>query len=143
VTLTGVVPETIMASLRIPAGSIGKNGAVQVTALWTYPNSANNKALVTRFSATAGVTGSTVETFNATTTATAQTLVIMHANNATNAQAFYVSPVANPYGTNTTALNTTTVDTTADSFVNITGTVAGAGETLTLQHAYAVVTQAN
>jgi hypothetical protein len=143
VTLTGIVPETVMASLRIPANSIGRNGAVQVIALWAYTNSANNKTMIARFSSSAGVTGGIVASVTATTSATAQTSIILHANNATNVQNFYPPAWTAPYGTANSAFNNTGFDTTADTYFNITGTVPTASETLTLQHAYAVVTQAN
>jgi hypothetical protein len=141
VTLTGIVAETAMASLRIPANSIGPNGAVQITALWSYTNSANNKTMVIRFGSTAGAVGSfTSNNLVVTTTATAQTLVILHANNATNAQSYFQQQPITPFsGSATAAFLTSAIDTTADTFINIDGIVAAAGETLTLQHAYAVV----
>jgi hypothetical protein len=50
---------------------------------------------------------------------------------ATNAQAIY--PAINaPFGSTAIAVNTTAVDTTADAFVNINGTLALGTETLTL-----------
>jgi hypothetical protein len=144
VTLTGIVPETIMASLRIPANSIGKNGAVEITALWYYTNSANNKVMTQRFSSTPGNTGSLINgAFTGTTSAGAQTLGILHANNATNAQNSQSLNISAPFGFTTNPPTTSTIDTTADTYINLTGTVAAAGETLTLQHAYATVKQAN
>jgi hypothetical protein len=144
VTLTGIVPETIMASLRIPANSIGKNGAVEVTTLWAYTNSANNKTMNARFAATAGITGTIMGNIVVTTNASSQGLWIMRNANATNVQNSYVTSMMVPYGATTVAtFYTTAVDTTADSYVNLTGTVAAAAETLTLQHAYAVILQAN
>jgi opacity protein-like surface antigen len=144
VTLTGIVPETVMASLRIPANSIGRNGAVEVTALWYYTNSANNKVLISRFSSTPGNTGSLINgALTVTTSAGAQTLTILHANNATNAQNSQSLNISAPFGFTTNPPTTSAIDTTADTYINLTGTVAAAGETLTLQHAYAVVLQAN
>jgi hypothetical protein len=140
VTLTGIVAETVMASLRIPAGSMGPNGVIDVTALWSTTNSANNKTIATRWQLNPGLGG-----FNAgagivlTTVAAAQTKTIIRNSNATNAQVIYTPAAITPFGTGTAAVTPASIDTTADTYISLTGTIAAAGETLTLNHAYAVV----
>ena len=144
VALTGTTTETNLAALRIPGGSIGPNGAVEVKALWNYTNSANTKTIVTRFNPTAGSVngGITGGTLPVTTTANAQTLLIMRNNNATNAQVFFGGTGAGPFGAAAAPNATLTLDTTADSYVNINAILANASETITLIHAYLVVLHA-
>jgi len=141
VNLTGTTAETNMASLKIPAGSMGKNGVIELKTLWSYTNSSNAKTLVARFGP-AGSTTSFGMTMNiVTTTATSQLLVIFRNNNAANAQVIYLSGQAggNPFGSLTSAPAAGAIDTTADQYVNINGTLALGTETLTLQRATATV----
>jgi len=140
VTLTGVVTETNFVALRIPANTIGRNGLVEVRALWSYTNSAGSKTLTHRLSTGAGVGGSFIAS-NAvlTTTATAQTLAMFGNNNVATSQSVYnISPLS-PYGTSANNLIADALDTTQDVYVNITGAIAAAGDTLTLQHAAVVI----
>ena len=144
VTLTGIVAETSMVSLRIPGGTIGRNGLVELRTLWSMTNSANNKTMWTRYSATPGST--TAGQFNAqnvfTTVATAQGLSMLGGNNSTSSQVEYytnASGFTGPYGASGANIGTFSLDTTADTYVCINGQIAAAGETLTLQHAALVV----
>jgi len=144
-SVTGTTSETNLAALKIPAGSMGKNGHVEVKCLWSYTNSANNKILAIRVGTTAGaivgpVAGSAT---TVTTTATAQTLTIIRSNNATNAQTIYSFPPTTPFGSSILANTATALDVTADFYLNINGQLALSTETLTLVHAYAVVYPSN
>src|SRR5213079_2421852 len=42
-SVTGTLTETVLATIAIPAGAMGVNGAIRVTALWSYTNSADTK----------------------------------------------------------------------------------------------------
>ena len=141
VSLTGSTSETNLAALKIPAGAIGKNGAVQIVTLWTYTNSSNNKTIIFRYANTSGTTTGALLGNNlvVTTTAAAQLLNIIHANNATNAQLSWNQAGNTPFNTGGVAAVALSVDTTQDSYININGILALGTETLTLQHAYAVV----
>jgi len=140
-TLTGTIGSTFMAALRIPANSMGGNGHIEVKALWSTTNSANNKQYLAYLNTVPGVTGGLgLPSSTISTVASAQSMWVVRNNNAANAQSIYGQiPATAPFGSGTFALNTGAVDTTQDTFVNIFGNVAGAGETLTLVHAYAVV----
>ena len=143
-SVTGTTAETNLASLRIPAGSMGRNGHVEVKSLWSYTNSANNKTLGGRLSATGGnISGTSLGGAFATTTATAQILWVIRNNNATNSQTLWGAQPVTPFGSSANALLAPAIDTTQDTFINLTGTLALSTETLTLVHAYAVVFPAN
>jgi hypothetical protein len=140
-SLTGVTTETNLAALRIPAGVMGANGVIEIKALWSYPNSSNAKTLTMRFNATAGATtgGLFAPAASATTSTEAQTFAIIRNNNSAAAQVAFNQPATTPFGVGVPAYSQLAVDTTADAFVNINGTLASAAETLILVHAYAVV----
>lgn len=140
-SVTGVTTETNLAALRIPAGTIGANGVVEVKTLWNYTNNANNKFLFVRYNQTSGATagGVTSGTVTVTTTANTQMFNIIRNNNAANAQICYTGGGTAPFGSGASANFAIAVDTTADSYLNINGTLANAGDTITLVHAYAVV----
>jgi hypothetical protein len=143
-SVTGTTGETNLAALRIPANSMGANGVVQITSLWTYPNSSNNKTMLCRYTATAGTTGggstNLVGANNVvTTTVNSQITQILRNNNATNSQICYGGIPTTPFGATVGPATTQAIDTTADSYININGTLALSTETLTLVHAYAVV----
>jgi hypothetical protein len=133
--------ETNLATLRIPANSMGKNGVIQVTLLVTYTNSANTKLVLIRFNATSGVTasGQVGGSLSTTTTAQGQGMVFIRNTNNTAAQSHMNSAPNSPFGIIGGAPTTGSVDTTADAFININGTLANTGETITLINAIALV----
>src|SRR5215469_6452777 len=141
VNLTGTTAETNMASLKIPANSMGKNGAVEIRLLWSYSNSSNNKILAIRVGTTAGaITGPVAgSATTVTTTATAQTLTIIRNNNATNSQTIFSALPTTPFASSSLANTATALDATADFYLNINGQLALSTETLTLQRATATV----
>jgi poly(3-hydroxybutyrate) depolymerase len=123
---------------------MGKNGAVEVVALWQFTNSANNKTLLVRWSAAPGITGApAVGNSVVSTTASAQSLTIVQANNATNSQTAWAGNIITPYGTQVAVANTYSLDTTVDAYINLTTQLANAADTVTLAHAYAKVWPAN
>lgn len=137
-TVTGTTTETNLAVIRVPAGSVGKNGGAFLTCLWTYTNSANNKNLLVRHSNTsAAITGTLVGNVAVvTTSATSQTGHILGNVNATNVQNAFPSTAIAPFGSSAAAPNAGAVDTTIDSFLNINGILALGSETITLQHCF-------
>lgn len=126
--------ETNLAAIKIPANSLGANGTIRVTANFSYVNSADTKTVILRWNATSGATSGGQITSTAQTTTVAEEMHwVIRAANATNAQATYVGGGGtSPFGTTTTAAVATTVDTTADSFLNINVTQTAAGDNMKL-----------
>jgi|SRR5215469_14463796 len=140
-SVTGVATETSLAALRVPANAMGLNGTLVVNALFSFTNSSNNKTLLGRFTATAGATsGGQIGVLVATTTATAQLLFVVRNNNAVASQNSYVIPNT-PFGSTTNAVAATTVNTAADAYFNLNGTLAVTTETVTLVHAIMTIYQ--
>ncbi len=126
---TGDTNETALATVTVPAGAMGANGALRITALWTYTNSANTKTLRCRFGN--GLSGTTFISTTATTTAAQRNQILIQNRNATNSQIggqpsglLAASSVANGTGT---------IDTTASQSVTLSALLANSGETITLE----------
>ena len=125
---TGDTNESTLASITVPGGLMGKKGRLVVTALWTVTNNANNKTLRTKLGATAysGLVQPSV--------ATVRQQVEIANRGAQNSQ------VAGPNGSgftgftsSTSPVTTSAEDTSADKTLALTGQLADAADTVTLQ----------
>lgn len=132
--LTGTTSETNLAAIRVPANSLGPKGLVRVNILFSYTNNANTKTLTLRWTAgSAATSGGLIGANPVTASADGNLLFIIRNAGATNAQIATVGGNgATPYGVLAAALVTNTVDTTADSFLNINGTLGVGTDTITL-----------
>jgi hypothetical protein len=122
--------ENTLATITVPANTLGANGGLRILTQWSMTSSANNKTIRVRYSGAAGSQFGLV----IATTRTGQNLVTHIVNaNATNSQK------GGSYGTDSSgqALNnqnvTASADTTASTTIVITGQKATAGETLSLE----------
>jgi VCBS repeat-containing protein len=117
--------ENLIASVTIPAKSLGYKGVVRIKTIWTTTSSGNNKTLAVKFGATAVVSNIV------TTVAGVVQEVEVGVTGATNAQiassnTFTPAAIIN-------AETTAAIDTTADVVVGIYATKASGGETATLK----------
>lgn len=129
-SVTGTTTETTLATITVPANAMGANGRIEITTMWSYTNSANNKTLKVKFG------GTTLQNITATTTASLQVAMMIANRNAANSQ------VASPNsstgsGATTNAVQTAAIDTTAAVTILLTAQLANTGETITLE-AYSV-----
>jgi hypothetical protein len=131
---SGATAETNLGAIKIPANSLGANGTIRVTANFSYTNNSDAKTVILRWNSTSGATsGGQITSTAQTTTAAEEMHWILHAANATNAQSTYVGGGGtSPFGTTGTAAVATTVDTTADSYININVTQAATGDNMKL-----------
>lgn len=130
VSHTGNTNETTLATVVIPANSMGPNGAVRLTTLWTATNNANGKSVITRF-------GGQIVASNAPASfATYREQRQIINRNATNSQATYFGSFSG-FGTSGAALNTQTIDTTQNVNLVIATQLTNAADTITLE-AYTV-----
>ena len=128
---TGDTTEATLATITIPAGLLGANGQIEIETLWSYPNSANIKTARVRFG------GQAVLGVQATNTQSRQEYVRVANRNAANSQVSQ-STASDGYGSLNAPVITTAVDTSADTNITITGQLASAAETITLE-SYRVV----
>jgi hypothetical protein len=136
----GATTETNIASIRVPGGSMGPVGAIDLKCLWSYPNSANNKTLLVRFTNAPGSIGGGVISGSlvVTTTVASQTEIIIR-NIAVNSQVSWIAAPTTPFGSAGTAPATLALDTSADTYLNINAITASGAETITLNHCIALV----
>lgn len=122
------VNENALATITLPANTLGPNGSVEILATWAMTNSANNKTTRVRFS---GAAGTEFQNRIITTQASSQQLTSISNAGAANAQrGMGLGSPGN--GETTNAIVVGAVDTTADTTIVISGQKASAGETLTL-----------
>jgi hypothetical protein len=131
---TGSTTETTLATCAIPAGAMGANGCLEVDAYFTYTNSVSTKTIRARFS---GAAGSIYGTAGATTNAGTRFVGLMICNrNAADSQV----------GTNGASYGwppiTSAADTTAATTLVLTGHLANAADTVSLE-SYSVKLQGN
>jgi len=131
VTVTGTTSETLLASVPVQANALGVNGLLRLTWTASYTNSANNKSTIFRVGPSSGVTGTGCVTSVVTTTATVQQ-IFFYRNRGTASTNACFSTLA-PYGSLTNpAENVPNINTAAPWFINITMTLASAGDSFTL-----------
>ncbi len=131
-THTGDTAEAALATFTLPGGAMGANGVLRVTTLWTYTNSANTKTLRVRLGGLSGTA------FQANTVTTSNIGVTQRTIQNRNSQASQVGFNATSAASFTTvgsgsAVAVGTADTSVDQTIVITGQLASAGETVTLE----------
>lgn len=127
VSHTGDLNEFTFATCTVPANAMGANGKLEVSGLWTFTNSVNNKTLRIRFS---GISGTILSSSVNTTTATQHFWGIIGNRNATNSQIASFAQLNTATGS---APITAAIDTTAGTTVLLTGQLANTGETIQLE----------
>lgn len=131
VSHTGDTAETALATVTIPAAVLGANGLVRVHALWGCSSSGNNKTFRARWST---ISGTIFRTRTQTTDILTSEHLLIQNRNATNSQVATASD-ANQAGwaDSTGSPVTAAIDTTAATTLLLTGQLADAGDSITLQ----------
>lgn len=129
VSHTGNTSETALATIAIPAGAMGPNGAIRVTILGNGTNSGNSKIIRVRFGGAGGTQ------YLASTTTTSPVVRMQGEISNRNSQS---SQVGNNYLTTGgwhvgTVIETSSVDTSSAVDLVITGQLAAGGETVTVE----------
>lgn len=120
-----------LATILVPAYSLGTKGRLRVTTTWTFNNTADNKIISVKFGA------STFFSTTITTNMSGRWLTELQNRNATNSQIGGTGSGNSSFGTIPGAVFTAAVDTTADVNITLVGKKTVAGDTCTLE-AYAV-----
>ncbi len=132
-SVTGTVAETTIATVTVPPGIMGINGVLRIQSEWTCTNSANSKTLQLKF-------GGTVYLFTALTTTLVfsdQRVIFNNASASVQKGKSAAGMTAGGWGVATSAVATSTINTGSASNITWHGTLASAGETITL-NAYLV-----
>jgi len=128
-SVTGTLTETALATVTVPASSLGANGRIRIFALFSFTNSANSKIMRIRFG---GIAGDIFLTNTQTTNATLFCTKEFANRNATNSQVAFAQGQPG-FAATTAAVTTGTQDTTVSKDVVISGLLANTGETITLE----------
>lgn len=124
---TGDTNESTLATITIPAGSMGPNGRVSGKVSLSWTNSANNKTAKLKLA------GVTLDTYGPLASSTGLMLEFEIANRgATNSQHWIVRESRSNSST-TWVQGTATADTTGNIDITITGTLALGTETITVE----------
>lgn len=128
VSVTGVLTETTLATITVPAGLMGPHDCLEIHTFWGMTNSANNKTTKVKFGGTAY--------YQSVVTANAQVRAVTEIRNAGSVSNQFggvsSSSVPSGLGGSSLAVATSAANTTLAQDITITGTLANAGETLTL-----------
>lgn len=128
-SVTGTTTETTLATITIPAGVMGTNGQLWIMTLWSNTSNANNKTLRVRFS---GIAGTQYLLSTATTGVGSQIPLFIRNRNSASSQIGGNSSSAT-FGHTASAAVTSAVDTSLATTLVISGQLANAGDTLTLE----------
>jgi len=124
--LTASTSVVTLATITIPAGLMGANGKLKIYPLWSTTNNANVKTL------RAALGGSICTTMTSQSVPNNSGLLIIRNINSESAQKCSSGLVAG-IGSSFGSIASTTIDTTAATTITITGQLAAAGDTLTLE----------
>jgi hypothetical protein len=130
--LTGTTSETTLASVTVKGGAMGVQGQIMVHSSWSYTNSANNKNARLRIG---GLAGTVCMNYTVTTTATLVDLRRVANRNSASSQTVTASSGGHTggFGTSANALPAPVQNTANDFDLVLTGQLASAGETITLE----------
>jgi hypothetical protein len=130
VPLTATTSETILATINIPANSMGPNGIIRVTTIVTNTNSVDAKTARVRFG---GIGGTDYLGSAQTTQTNMHTYRLIQNRNSLSSQIGTASGLSNVMAPTSVAPATSTVNTGADTTIVITGQLANAADTMTLE----------
>jgi hypothetical protein len=126
---TGDTAETTLATVTVPAGAMGANGAVRIWALYSWTNDGSNKTPRIRWN---GVGGTIVHGFTATTTNGEQAMVIIRNRNSASSQITQIAAYAG-IGNMSTSLITDTVNTASAVDIVFRGTLGDSTDTIAIE----------
>jgi len=127
VSVTGTLTETVFAAIPLLARTIGENGMLRVTMLWSYTNSANSKTLRTKLG------GTSFFTSQPTTTVAARVVLELRNRNSLTSQVSFNATTTLALGTSGAANATYSIDLSVDQTLQITAQLAATGEVITLE----------
>lgn len=126
---TGSTSETALRTITIPGGALGPNGAVRITALFSWTSNANTKTLRVRFG---GASGQAYLNTNVTSNASLSWQGVIVNRGGANSQ-IGVPNLAGGFGQSSGAPNSSSIDTANDVNIVLSGTLANGGDTVTLE----------
>ena len=134
-TLTGNTNETTLFSVVIPANTLGPNGVLEITSLFTVPNgSGANKTVKVKFGGTAFFQYTV-----GTGIGSIQNKVMVRNRNSASSQVAAAAGQLYSFGYPATGVLVSAIDTTIDQTLAVTGQLANAADSITLEDVFAEV----
>jgi len=130
---TGDTNKTTLATIAIPGGSIGPNGSLKITTMWSFTGTAGTKTPFINYGGT-----DFMNTNVTTAQLSARSEIQIFNKNSTSSQVGGANTVAGVGGTSSVS-PTSSIDTTVSQNLTIACQLANAGDSCTLE---AVVVQA-
>jgi len=130
VSLTGSTSETVLKTINIPAGALGPNGQIRVSAL-TSAGASNANAKTVRWRMGAGIGGTTFQSYSLASTLTAEVLRRIANQNSQSVQVTSSAGLAS-FTQAGSPVAPMAIDTSAAFDITITGQLASAGDTMNL-----------
>ncbi|GAB4072800.1 hypothetical protein KHC28_00835 [Ancylobacter sonchi] len=132
VNLTGTTVQTVLATINIPANTLKPNDSIRVTSLWSHDNSSNSKNMRVRFGP------EYFSNVSATTSSSSRLQVqIYNRERDTEFHQVAAAPALSAFGASSVGVLTQSVSTNVDRSVTLTGQLASADGSITLE-AYTV-----
>lgn len=122
---TGDLVEFTLATVTLPAGTLGPNGWVEIEALWSHTNNANNKTLRIKFGGT--------NYFSLAVTTGDMDRAVAKVQNRNNVGSQVGGPANRRGFENGSTVITSGVNTSADVTILITGQLANAADAVNLE----------
>jgi hypothetical protein len=127
-SITGVTSQVSGPAIALAAGSMGANGVLRITSLWSVPNNGNSKTTNINFVGASNILNNVL-----TTVAQASQLTTVWNRGAQNSQVSF--PAANQTGIGTASgtMNFQSVDTSQAQTIGFNGTLATATDYIVLE----------
>lgn len=130
VPVTGTTSETTLGSVIIPGGSMGANGIIRATVLFSYTASSNNKTLRVRLG---GLAGTAFHQIVPTTSSFHQAVIMIRNRNSITSQVSAPALNNTSFTVASGTLATGSINTADNQTLVITGQLANTSETITLE----------
>ncbi|TDY26315.1 hypothetical protein B0G81_6825 [Paraburkholderia sp. BL6665CI2N2] len=124
-SVTGTLAETTLATIALPA--LQANSIVRITHDHTFTNNADTKTI------TARINGTSVGAYNIASNATSSMQRRLANRNSKSSQLVTPATAGTSFGSSTSGYLTATIDTSVPTTLTLTGTLANAADTITLE----------
>lgn len=122
---TGVTGATVLKTVKVPGGTMGKNGMLRITTLWSWNNTTGTKVVQIAFA------GSVTHGSSGTTSQSIELQKSIRNRNSESAQVIHNVP--NLSTVSGTAVTTIAVDTSVDQDITFLANLSVATDTATLE----------
>ena len=131
-SVTGTTAETVLFSCVVPPTLLGPNSRIEIRPSWNFTNSANNKVIAVKVGLSLGA-ATTLYARTRTTVSAESPLIVQQLRGTLNSQTRPYSGTSTYSTSISAAPETGAIDYSLGQTIYITGALASAGETITLE----------